>query len=292
MTSGKKYLRPVDDNLPVSSLHSWTKNKLFYLSSYLEQFVIAMSKKPWRSIHYIDLFAGYGKIRIQETDEIILGSPLLALTLQRPFGKYFFADENAEALEALKKRCMPSSRYNSIRFFQGNANIQVRHIQQEIQSIDRVYIPGRWSSLNLAFLDPYGLELKWETVESLAKINRMDLIIYYSQMGISREAPKEIMQTPPTLLDTFFGNTEWRGIYQRYRQQEERFLHRKLMDLYKHNLEKLGYKIVVGGTEPVVRNTKSAPLYRLLFMSKHELGYKFWENAVRRDSNGQMRLIP
>lgn len=133
--------------------------------------------------------------------------------------------------------------------------------------------------------------MRWETVETLAKVDRMDMVIYYSQMGVSREIPKEIDKQPPTTLDKFFGDTEWRQIYTRYRNREERFLHRQLIDLYRSKLENLGYKIVEGGREPVMKNTKNAPLYRLLFLSKHELGYRFWKNAVRKDSSGQMTMF-
>ena len=53
------------------------------------------------------------------------------------------------------------------------------------------------------------------------------------------------------------------------------------MDLYKQKLRRLGYQEVFHddeiGDEPLMRRTaeKNAPLYRLLFASKHPLGNKF-----------------
>jgi len=284
------YFRPEEDGLPTRPVRRWTKDKLHFLAGYLEQFVIAMRGKPWRALHYIDLFAGPGKGCIQKSGEIILGSPLLALTQQRQFDGYFFADLDPVSVEALQQRCSASPHISAVRFYCGDANALVNRIQKEIERIDRKYIAGAWPSLNLAFLDPEGLELKWKTVEALATATRMDMIIYYSQMGISREAPNEIDKTPPTTLDEFFGGTEWREIYARHQQQDERFLHRRLIDLYKSKLENFGYNIVEG-PEPLIRNVqRRAPLYRLLFMSKHKLGYKFWKNAVRKDANGQMKF--
>jgi len=46
------------------------------------------------------------------------------------------------------------------------------------------------------------------------------------------------------------------------------------------------------GDEPLMRNAKkNAPLYRLLFASKHPLGSEFWHNVTRRDIHGQRRLF-
>ena len=67
------------------------------------------------------------------------------------------------------------------------------------------------------------------------------------------------------------------------------------MDYYKQKLQELGYKEVFRddevGDEPLMRNAKKGPLYRLLFASKHPLGQKFWRAVTRRDVHGQTRLF-
>ena len=68
------------------------------------------------------------------------------------------------------------------------------------------------------------------------------------------------------------------------------------MDYYKGKLISLGYKEVLSddetGDEPLMRNSvRNAPLYRLLFASKHELGNEFWHKVTRRDVHGQQRLL-
>ena len=43
---------------------------------------------------------------------------------------------------------------------------------------------------------------------------------------------------------------------------------------------------------PLMRNAKHrAPLYRLLFASKHPLGHDFWGAITRRDVHGQQLLF-
>ena len=44
--------------------------------------------------------------------------------------------------------------------------------------------------------------------------------------------------------------------------------------------------------EPLMRNAaRKAPLYRLLFASKHPLGTRFWQEVTKRDVYGQRRLF-
>ena len=96
-------------------------------------------------------------------------------------------------------------------------------------------------------------------------------------------------------MDRFFGDRDWRKTHKRYHDKEEQFIHRRLMDHYKEKLQHLGYKEVLRddevGSEPLIRNAKTkAPLYRLLFASKHPLGQKFWHEVTRRDVHGQAHL--
>ena len=95
---------------------------------------------------------------------------------------------------------------------------------------------------------------------------------------------------------TFFGDREWRKIYAESLSKPGVHLHRRLMDRYKQNLQKLGYVEVVRddetGDEPLMRNSRrNAPLYRLLFASKNTLGHEFWKKITRRDVHGQASLF-
>jgi three-Cys-motif partner protein len=280
------YLEAQDDGLPVCKYGRQTAEKLDYLRRYLDIFTRSMHDS-WPVMHYIDLFAGSGKCRISTAGTIVLGSPLLALTAAQPFSGYFFVDLDRQNVAALEKRCKASDLRDRVQCHVGDANRTVHKVVAEIAGKHR-------SSLNLAFLDPEGLELHWTTVEALAKVGRMDLIIHYSQMGLNREMPNALTRDEPTAVDRFFGDEEWRHIYVQHRHK--RSLQRELLDYYKGKLSKLGYVEVKGqeelGYEPLMRSAaKRAPLYRLLFASKHPLGAKFWGEVTRRDMYGQRRLL-
>jgi three-Cys-motif partner protein len=207
-----KYLLPENDGLPARTFGKWTKTKLDYLQRYIELFETSMRGKPWCARCYIDLFSGTGKYQIEGQTGYHLGSSLLALTTKHPFTHYFFTDKSQDNIDILSKR---SNSLNSLkkRFYVGDANIKVKEIVDEIINIDQNCSRNQWKSLNLAFLDPDGLELEWRIIETLATVNKMDLIIYYSQSGLTRNLKNYIMSDTNTIIDKFFGDREWRKIY-------------------------------------------------------------------------------
>jgi three-Cys-motif partner protein len=283
------FLEPENDGLPMRPSGPWVAEKLFFLERYLHMFSITMSGKSWCAVNYIDLFAGSGKCRVRDDGKIHLGSPLLALTAPRPFTNYFFADADAGSIEVLKERCRGSRFFDRIRYYVGDSNVKVRKVVDLIKQVNAESRDSEWPSLNLAFLDPDGLELRWETVAALAEV-RTDLIIHYSQMGITRNAPICVDQSGETVLDRFFGGGDWRDIYRSTQSLG------RLLEYYMSKLRQLGYKEVRRADEiwraPLIRSAeKKAPLYRLLFASRSPLGHKFWRQVTSKDVYGQRRLF-
>ena len=283
----QNYLQPQDDGLPTRLSGNWAAIKLDYLARYINMFETAMRDK-WAIRNYIDLLAGPGKNRVRNSKTILLGSPLLALNIPHPFTGYYFVDKSARYTAALKQRCTSSPFNNRVDIRTGDCNELVNDIVARLIRDDK-------RSLNLAFLDPSGLELHWTTVAKLASLQRLDLIIYYSQMGFKRYMRMAYRSEGQTAVDLFFGSDNWREVFGKWENKPE--LHRALIDLYKTQLGNLGYTEVFRGDEyvgdePLIRNQlRNVPLYRLLFASKHNLGHKFWREVVRRDIYGQGRLF-
>ncbi|MFN8455984.1 MAG: three-Cys-motif partner protein TcmP [Anaerolineae bacterium] len=292
----EKYLLPEDDGLPARNFGPWVAEKLHYLKRYIDMFETSMRSKPWRRRIYIDLFAGSGKCYVDENREYYLGSPLLALTAKYPFTDCFFVDASPENIATLQERGSTSAVSVNIQYLVGDSNNKVKEIVSQIAEIDQQFIPGQWTSLNLAFLDPDGLELEWNAVAALAQVQKMDLIIHYSQNGITRNLEQCFNSEEETVIDRFFGDREWRKIYRDHQNKLiQTGIHRQLIDHYKSRLQALGYVDVrdtEDGFEPLIRNTKrKAPLYRLLFASKHKLGHDFWKEVTRKNVYGQQKLF-
>jgi three-Cys-motif partner protein len=281
-----KLLEPEDDGLLMRETGSWAAEKLDYLARYINVFETAMRER-WKTRCYLDLMAGPGKNLIRDSGAVLLGSPLLSLTTPHPFTHYFFAEASEENYQALHQRCAASPYLSQITIRSGDCNKLVNEFVDLIKQNDQY-------SLNLAFLDPEGFELRWETVAKIATIKRIDLVINYPQGGLNRLMPKIVDSADQNQIDLFFGGLEWRQIYKDGRNKSG--LHRALIDYYKDKLHRLGYKQVLRddevGDEPLMRNAqKNAPLYRLLFASKHSLGTDFWQKVTRRDVYGQSRLF-
>jgi hypothetical protein len=69
---------------------------------------------------------------------------------------------------------------------------------------------------------------------------------------------------------------------------------RNSYDYYKHKLTTLKYvdvKDIEDGAEPLMKNSKDAPLYRLIFASKHKRGHDFWNKVIKKDVYGQSKLF-
>ena len=278
------YLQPVDDGLAMRPSGRWAEEKLDYLKRYIDVFETSMREK-WERRNYIDVLSGSGKNQVRDSGKVLLGSPLLALTTRYPFTGYYFVDIEPDNIAALETRVAVSELRSQVKTYTGDCNLLVDGIVADLMKEGR-------NSLNLAFLDPEGLELQWRTVMQLASIRRMDLIINYPRGGLSRTIPLYLNVEDETPIDKFFGGREWRDVV---REHPARIQHRQLLDIYKGKLSSLGYQEIKNsgelGEEPLMRNEKQAPLYHLIFASKNALGHKFWNQITKRDVHGQRRLF-
>lgn len=259
-----EFLIPGDDGLLVRRANRFARRKFSVLSRYLEIMNTAMREK-WGKRCYIDLFCGPGKNRIGS--EIVLGSPLIALTSPYPSSHFYFNDIDTENFKALKQRVSESEYRDRVQLFNRDANDVVKEIVQKIST----------GGLNLVFIDPEGLEVTWQTMETLASVDRMDIILYFPTMGIRRLAGKGQFDR----INAFFGSSDWLSIWRETPPSTRRY---KLIDSYLNRFTRFGYKIYdsLGNfVEVRAENIRGAEVYTLLYLSKHERGVKFWESATK-----------
>ncbi len=279
-----QYLSSVEDGLPTRSSQEYAKLKLKTLETYLDITTTAMRNKNWAGMFYLDLQAGSGKNKIGK--EIILGSPLMALNLEYPFTHYRFNELDKKLSDALAKRVSHSLIEDKVKIFQKDLNEVVYEICDEIDVFDKAarLKPDTWSSLNVAFIDPQGLEVKWSTVKRLAKVHKMDLIINFSTSAIVRSAGRGNNQA----IDDFYGNGLWMEDLKHPTPPKRR---RALIDRYRKQLEDFGYYIQenpeLGFSDMSFKNSKNAEVYSLIFASKSELGDKFWKQSKKSASPRQ-----
>lgn len=270
----EKYLLPLDDGLSMRESQPYAEGKLYALEAYLKIAQIAMKKQKWRASNYIDLQAGPGKNLIE--NDIYLGSPLISLGVKPPFTHYWFNELDATHFKSLSTRIETHPSRSSIHLINQDLNDAVDVVTEDIRAMDSdPTYSDKWSTFNIAFLDPEGLELKWDTVKKLASINIMDLIINFCISGIRRN-----MRHQPSSINQYFGNNDWPSSISSGTKVQQR---QRLINFYRTQLEKYGYHIITDDAldshDIAVRNSRNAEVYSLIFASKNPLGDKFWKQV-------------
>lgn len=277
----------------------WARQKLDGLESYLYGYTQALKKQSFELV-FIDAFAGAGKSRVRDSwegidDEDLLlfddefvqaeaqyveGSPKRALELENGFNKHYFFDTDparAELLEALKGE-YPSK---DIRVKVGDANPLIQKLAREL---------NHGGTRGVAFLDPYGPHLEWETVKALAETAKFEVIINFPLgMAINRMVTRSgnIPDNWRRDLDKCFGTNEWEKLV--YDDQPNLFgdidRHKvddaasRLLGLYIDRLKGLFRHVAAPS---VVRNTRGVAIYYMIWAGPHGLGYKIADHILKQ----------
>lgn len=194
----------------------WTAEKLERVQKYLEAYKQALKNQPFH-LTYIDAFAGTGyntpkkKSPIQslalpgfaeeETRSFIDGSARIALQEEPPFDKYIFIElEAARIAELQKLRREFSSRH--IEVVQSDANSYIKSMCEKSWGMERAVL----------FLDPFGMQVTWDTIEAIASTKAIDLwLLFPLGVAVNRLLKKngQINETWRRKLDAIFGEPKW-----------------------------------------------------------------------------------
>lgn len=205
---------------------NWTEEKLTclkkYLYAYLQIFSKNMQAKMLHTI-YVDAFAGTGYRHVKKAqdnnrelpfldDEEAIsyqkGSAHLALELNPSFKEYLFIEQSPEyshELEHLRFK-FPEKRIIIVR---EDANTYLQAwCRQKDWRFTRAVI----------FLDPYGMQVEWNTIEAIAKTQAIDLwILFPLGQAVNRLLTENC---PPKdawadRLTKFFGSDDWKKAFYR-----------------------------------------------------------------------------
>lgn len=200
----------------------WTQRKLAVVREYLKLYATALKNQSFQRI-YIDAFAGTGDrtdkrreslplLDLPEFEAVAKGSARLALEVEPPFHRYILierATRRASELTALKSE-FPS---REIEIINDDAN----------DAIAMVCKTTSWrGTRGVVFLDPYGLQVTWDTLVAIARTKALDVwVLFPSGMGLNRLLTKsgDIPQEWQETLDRSLGTDEWRSAF--YRSEEE-----------------------------------------------------------------------
>lgn len=269
----------------------WAKEKLEALGQYLEFYTTALKQQYWlQGTAFVDGFAGPGlsPIRAKEKKvdgdtlfgpadkaqvEFLKGSPRVALDIGTPFSSYVFIERAADRIAELKKL---ESEYL------GKRNIEIRQGDANAEILSWLKTHPVWKKHRaVVFLDPFGMQLPWTTIEALAATGSIEVLINFPlDMAIQRTLTKsgKIPEAWQKRLDTLFGSPDWRQLV--YEQSEDLFGARaakrkdsgdRLLRWYRDRLKKAFGHV---STARLIKNTRGSPLYHLIWAGPHKLGLK------------------
>ena len=274
----------------------WTAEKLERVRKYLVAYATIMRNQKFR-FAYIDAFAGTGyntprakkeegaslfpELADEDAAGFLDGSARIALKVEPRFTKYIFIEKDPKRFDELGKLKDEFSELASdIVLINADANAYLRDLCEN----------RKWSrSRAVLFLDPFGMQVTWDTMKAIARTKAIDLwILFPLGIGVNRllRRDSKIPEAWQRRLDDFFGTPDWRNAF--YETTTEEGLFGKEAKTEKvANFDSIGrffverLKSVFPGVakKPLaLHNTANTPLYLLCFAAGNERGAKI---AVR-----------
>lgn len=300
--------RPKDN-----SVGPWAVEKLESLRRGLGYWTTYLKNQPyWRKI-YIDAFAGPGlsivrakpkdeqerlpaigdlfSASVDESDPVeeevkyLKGSPRVALDLPNPFDLYIFVERDPNRLnelEILKDE------------YRGRRNIDIRPGDANKVLLDLLNSGfNKRTHRAYAFLDPFGLQMPWSTIQKLAATSAIEVMINFPMgMAIRRMMPRsgDVPEGWSISLDTFFGTRDWR----KFAYEETTDLlgvrttkfadsEARLLAWYRSRLKtEFGHV----SEAQLITNTRGGRLYYLIWAGPHEAGLRGANHILTMKARG------
>jgi three-Cys-motif partner protein len=208
-----------------------TNRKLNTVQNYLSAYTTALKKQNFQLI-YFDACAGSGSsapksednhVALLEVDEITTGSAIRALEVETAFDRYIFNDlrrDNVRSLEAIVESDF-SQLKDRVQLTQKDANEALIELCNSVN----------WrSSRAVVFLDPFGLQIKFTTLEKLAQTKAVDVWYLVPVHAMSRQVKGDgtVLDDGGRSVDEALGYTGWREVVQSVKEaQADMFGHSK-----------------------------------------------------------------
>jgi three-Cys-motif partner protein len=213
----------------------WSLKKLDCVESYAVNYLKVMQNQAW-ALHYVDAFAGQGKQQLKTSAldlgflaedeearvEFLEGSAMRALKVSsqatRGFDQFIFIEASHQSKEKLAERARSEwpGLADRIRVVEADANTAI---------VDYVRFTKWKQTRALVFLDPFGLQVRWETIEDLARTRACDIWYLFPIGGVIRMLPSsgQMNASWEAKLDSLFGSTDWRDEFFAEEKQGELF---------------------------------------------------------------------
>ncbi|MFH0914421.1 MAG: three-Cys-motif partner protein TcmP [Chloroflexota bacterium] len=258
--------------LPFDRIGYWSEIKLDIVRQYALQYskILSSQKNPALYHVYIDAFAGSGKHISKMTKGFVPGSPQIALDIKPPFKEYYFIDIDGDKVAELNE--IVSNRPEA-HVLEGDCNSIL---------LTEVFPKVRWEDYRrgLCLLDPYGLDLNWQVIETAGRMRSIDMFLNFPVMDMNRNVlwtnPEGVDIADISRMDVYWGDETWKQAA--YRQtpnlfgeiQEVKESNRPIALAFRKRLEQVAGFAHVSQPLPM-RNSRKAVVYYLFFASQQQV---------------------
>jgi three-Cys-motif partner protein len=270
----------------------WSNTKLAALKDYLDSYAKVLKNAPFKTV-YIDAFAGAGtEEESDDESQYRHGSPLIALETVPQFDHFIFIDKDPAKLNRLQSQVEERGHATrSIEYLPGDANEKLVGLCKSVN----------WASHRaVAFLDPFALQVRWETIQAIARTRAIDMWLLFPAMAVNRMLTRsgEIDPSWERRLDLTFGANSWKSAFYG-KEDPDLFGHEKVVKaskpfdvLSKFVTLRLKHEFAAVHSEPLIlKNSTGTPIFLFCFACGNPRGsgpaLRIANHIIRTQSNGQ-----
>lgn len=271
----------------------WTEEKIVVFMKYVRAYLQIMKTRTRYRLLYFDGFAGSGTISPDEDpNEFIQGvaTQVLSITEPREFDVYMFVEKNADHADNLRALVESDFPNKTVRVAEGDCNEKLLQLATYMRS------PAHRNDRALAFIDPYGMQLSWDTLVALRGVEMDAWILVPTGIGIGRLLKNngEIQPGWMTRLQDFLGMSP-EEIYAYFYRQETRHTlfgdetvvvkqeraSERAGQLYRERI--MAANIFSHVSEPLVlRNSKNSIMYHFILCSNNATALKIANDITKK----------
>ncbi len=185
----------------------WSEVKLDIVRDYAAAYsqILASQRNPRLYHLYIDAFAGAGSHISRTSGAMVAGSPLNALTVSPPFREFHFIDIDGSMIAELRRAVGDRP---DVSIYEGDCNKIL---------LSNVFPKARYADYRraLCLLDPYGLHLDWEVIQTAGQLGTVDIFLNFPSMDMNMNVlwsdPDRAASEQRNRMNRFWGDESWRN---------------------------------------------------------------------------------
>lgn len=288
----------------------WTEEKLGRLAKYLPAYTKILKGSVYKYA-YIDAFAGPGHRsrqrkpsapiqdlwgeHLDDRGRFTAGSAIVAMRSEPPFQSYIFIERDDSALDELQRALSEKfpQRMSLAKFVSGDANEVLKQL-----------CDCQWSKRRaVLFLDPYGMDVEWSTMQAIARTRAIDVwILFPAGIGVNRQLPRNgnVPAWARSAFTRLFGTPNWYDRFYAKQATDDMFggpnrvqkvgSSDDIVAFYRERLEEIFPH--VARNPLVLCNSNNAPMFALFFAAAHPkygaTAVKIAQHVLRPKRNGSI----